>query len=91
MEQHGKCALYLVNGQTQWGENLLCRARFFPALVLHTEQKILFYHCYQLNWLLLHENPCFVFFFSPYCFNALCHHCTYHTYKWNVFSKVDYA
>lgn len=64
MEQHGKCALYLVNGQTQWGENLLCRARFFPALVLHTEQKILFYHCYQLNWLLLHENPCFVFFFS---------------------------
>lgn len=63
MEQHGKCALYLVNGQTQWEENLLCRARFFPALVLHTEQKTLFCYCYHLNWLLLHENPSF---FSVY-------------------------
>lgn len=86
MEQHGKCALYLVNGQTQWEENLLSRTRFFSALVLHTEQKTLFCHYCKFNRLLLHENI-FFFFFCPNSFNALHHHCTDDAQNWNVFQK----
>lgn len=52
----GKCALHLVNGQTQWEENELRRSRFFSDLLLHRQQKTLFYNCYKL---LLQENAFF--------------------------------